>query len=335
MLGNLYPVKYVKYRHNISADELRGYLESCSAVARVLLKTDVAAYAVKADRTIFPVGTFETALCTPELKYALECGHIKAVYECVLYEQAEIFTSFVKTLYKLRLDFKSAGVTWYDVFCKYILNSFYGKFGQKAENWIQIGKAPNEPDREEILIDAQTHRRSKLRYMLGYVYESQGTSEAFNSFPAISAHVTAFARMYLWELMQVCGQGNYVYCDTDSLIVNDDGLDNLSGYIDDKQLGKLKHEETVHSLVIRGLKDYSKDTKRVVKGVRLNATKLADDIYSQEQWPSFKGLLKSGDANVYLVGHVVKHLSREYTKGVVTGEGWVTPYRLETITNDT
>ncbi|KKL66330.1 hypothetical protein LCGC14_2146050, partial [marine sediment metagenome] len=168
----------------------------------------------------------------------------------------------------------------------------------------------------------------RLRYLLGELFELKGHSEAYNSFPAIASHVTAYARLYLWELMQACGHGNYVYCDTDSLMVTDVGLDNLTPYLSPTELGKLKLEKTVDHLIIRGLKDYSADEKIVIKGVRKSATQISDGVYRQEQWPSFKGIFKSTDANRYVVKHVTKHLTREYTKGDVGDNGVITPFVL-------
>jgi len=281
---------------------------------------------VKGDRTIFPVGQFVTALCTPELRYALEHGHIKGVLECYTYEQADIFTSYVKTMYDIRKRFKAAGQREYEQICKYLLNSLYGKFGQKAENWVKIGEAPNEADRTELLFVPELNKRTKIMYLLGEVFMVKGYGEAYNSFPAIAAHVTAYARMYLWKLMKICGAGNYFYCDTDSLIVNEAGLLNLSGYLSDTELGKLKIEAQFNHLVIRGLKDYETSTKTVVKGISKKAVKLSEGVYEQDSWPTFKGILRGGEANTYTVNKVTKHLSREYTKGTVDSSGLVSPF---------
>lgn len=322
------PHKYYKLSHRTSVKKLGKMLDKYSLVARVRIETDEPVYAIKTGRTIFPVGTFDTTLCTPELKYALEHGHIKRVYHVVEYEQANIFSSYVNTMYALRNECKADNNKAYEQLVKYLMNSLYGKFGQKAEDWVKIGNSPGEPDREEMILHEPPRRPTRLRYLLGEVFELKRFAEAFNSFPAISAHVTAYARIYLWELMQACGKGNYVYCDTDSLMVTDVGLDNLSSYMSSTELGKLKLERTVQSLIIRGLKDYSADEKVVIKGIRKTATCIGDGVYTQEQWPTFKGIFKTTDANSYVVKNVTKHLTREYTKGDVGIDGIITPFVL-------
>ena len=331
MRSNTYPTKYIKIVRQMGLQTLRTCCKDKAVVSKVLVNTNETVYAVKQDRTIFPVGRFWTTLCTPELKYALEHNHIETIRDTVIYEQANIFRSFVDTLYKLRNRFKAENNRTYEQLCKYLLNSLYGKFGQKGEEWLKIGDCPNEPDRVELTFDAKRNRRGMIRYLLGEIFELQGYGESFDSFPAIASHVTAYGRMYLWHLIQKAGKGNYFYCDTDSLIVNEKGLKCLSSLLSETLLGKLKVAETTNHLTINGLKDYNTDTKTVIKGVRKNAIRIGDRVYKQELWPSFRGLLRSGVANVYTIKHTVKHLKRDYTKGSVTPSGTVSPFVLDVL----
>ena len=326
MREHLYPVKYKKLTHKFSCKDLQRTLNSKSVTGRVLIETDEPVYAVRRERTIFPVGRFWTVLTTPELRYAVAKGHIKQVADCVVYEQENIFESFVDKFYNMRLMFKSKGNAEYEQFCKYIMNKLYGKFGQKGEEWSKIGDCPNEPDREELVFNMNGRRVSKLRYLLGQVFLMSGVGECFDSFPAIAAHVTGYARIYLWRLMQEAGWGNYFYCDTDSLIVNEKGMQCLKSYIHSTSLGGLKIVEQSKNVIIRGLKDYSISQKQVIKGIRKNAVCVEVGVYEQEKWPSFRGLLRSGHPEDYIVETVTKHLTRNYTKGNVTPSGVVLPY---------
>lgn len=329
MLNNLYPVKYKKIVHNPTCKTLRNWLVSEAAIAKVYIETNEPVYAVKQDRTIFPIGRFWTVLTTPELKYALAKGHIKQVTDCVLYEQADIFTSYVKRFYKLRQEFKSAGVAEFEELCKLLLNTLYGKFGQKADIYEKIGDCPDEPDRVEDVFYVKANRRGVIRYLLGEVFELTGYEECYNSFPAIASHVTAYARLYLWELIKQAGRENVFYCDTDSLIINEAGLCKLDSNIDSLRLGSLKIEENTTKLIIRGLKDYCTDAKTVIKGIRKNAVEIRAGVYQQEKWPSFRGTLRSKDANVYTVETITKVLHRKYTKGKVNRNGSVVPFVLD------
>lgn len=331
MVNNPYPTKYLKIIKSLTPLALSELLENHSCISEVVVKTSQPVYAVKQSRTIFPIGKFTVTLCTPELKHALANKHITEVGKTVVYKQAPIFTRFVNRLYTLRQQFQAEGNDSYRTLCKYLLNSLYGKFGQKADVWKKIGNAPNEPDRVEVVYYPEENKRGMIRYLLGEVWLLDGYEEAFNSFPAISSHVTAYGRMYLYDLMKVAGKRNYFYCDTDSLIVNPKGLCNLKSYLDDSRLGALKVQEVISKLSIRGLKDYTTDIKTVIKGVRRNAVEIKTGVYQQELWPSIKGMLRNPDPDGYTVKTVTKTLKREYTKGIVTDSGWIIPFDFSSL----
>jgi len=328
MRNNLYPVKYTKLIRKPNKETCRQYLMGNSMTATVLINSDEPVYAVRRERTIFPVGEFWVTLTTPELKYAFEHNHIVKIEQAVIYEQEYIFKSYVDRFYSLRLKFKREGIAEYEELCKKMLNSLYGKFGQKAEIWEKIGDCPKERDRVEVCYLEGYNNPRAIRYLLGEIFELTGHEECFNSFPAIAAHVAAYGRIHLYNLMTQCGEGNYFYCDTDSLIVNEVGLCNLENQIDNTSLGGLKIVELMKDLTIRGLKDYSTSIKQVVKGIRKNAVELSDGVYEQELWPSFKGLLRKGVTDAYTVEKVTKVLTRKYTKGTVDVNGVVYPLLL-------
>lgn len=325
MRNNSYPVKYRKLTRKVTLKKIETALKTKAVIAKVLIETNEPVYPVRRGRLTFPVGLFWTSLCTPELKHALKHGHLRKVETMVTYDKANIFKSYVDKFYKLRLEFRSQGVAEYEELCKKMLNSLYGKFGQKGENWEKIGDCPGEIDREELVFNMSGRRVTKMRYLMGEIFMMVGTDESFDSFPGIAAHVTAYGRLYLWELMQTVGRYHYYYCDTDSLIIDGTGLARLQKLISQAGLGGLKIEETCSHVLIRGLKDYTTAKKTVTKGIRKNAVKIADGVYQQELWPGFRGLLRSGDAETYTVKTVTKHLTREYKKGTVMPDGSVVP----------
>lgn len=328
MHSGSYPVKYVQIINKPEPSKITALLHDHSVIAKVLIDTDEPVYAVRRDRTIFPVGRFWVTLTSPELRYAFNHNHIVKIHKAVVYEQQPIFRKYVDKFYSLRMDFKSAGVDTYVEICKLMLNSLYGKFGQKAEVWNKVGECPNEPDRVEICFHPGPGGVRQIRYLLGEIWEMTGYDECFNSFPAIASQVTAYARMYMYLLMGVAGPGNYFYMDTDSLIVNEVGLCNLEKYLNPVNLGTLKTVEITPSIIIRGLKDYSTASKRVVKGIRKNAVSVSDGVYQQEVWPTLKGLLRQSSVDTYTVKQQTKVLQRKYTKGIVGVDGVIRPLTL-------
>jgi len=105
------------------------------------------------------------------------------------------------------------------------LNSLYGKFGQRTSKVVYTGKNGKVKDTRRLIIDIKTHKTSIHQVFFGReTITAQGENEAVNSMPAISAHVTDYARLYLWKLIDAADIKNCYYCDTDSIIVNQSGI---------------------------------------------------------------------------------------------------------------
>ncbi|GAI59230.1 unnamed protein product, partial [marine sediment metagenome] len=60
----------------------------------------------------------------------------------------------------------------------------------------------------------------------------------------------------------------------------------------------------------------------------INAVEISTGVYEQQQWPSFKGLLRTNEVNTYTIKTVRKVLNRKYTKGTVTANGSIRPLLL-------
>ncbi|GAI59111.1 unnamed protein product, partial [marine sediment metagenome] len=163
----------------------------------------------------------------------------------------------------------------------------------------------------------------------GEIFELVGYDEPFNSFPAISSHVTAYGRLFLYDLMKQVGEGDYYYCDTDSLIVNSAGLKKLKDRLDEYLLGYIKVQKKVTSFKIRGLKDYTIGKKEVIKGIKKDAVKITEGMYEQSFWPTIRGLLRRRSPDRYVIGKTLKVLERKYSKGNVSRNGQVTPFVLD------
>ena len=64
------------------------------------------------------------------------------------------------------------------------------------------------------------------------------------AFVRIASYITSLARLNLYNAARKAGVKNVYYCDTDSLYVNDEGMDRLtnSDMVHNTELGKWKYE---------------------------------------------------------------------------------------------
>jgi hypothetical protein len=218
---------------------------------------------------------------------------------------------------------------------KLFLNSLYGKFGQRSESWERVGDAP--ADQVQVLtVQEPDGTLNTYKIFGGSIFQRVDEAESFNSFCAIATHVTSYARMLLAGFMDIAGRSELYYCDTDSLFTTKLGHDRLeaAGKLHNKELGKLKLEETGTSMEIHAPKDYRFNTTVKIKGVKKDAVQLPSDPdgllkFEGLQWPRLNGMLHKGQLKQYQNARIVKKLARAYNGGLITTSGTVQPYTVD------
>jgi len=323
-----YPTKLLIYSTNEKLDDFKDNLSHYEAIAKCNITINKPAIGVKSERLIFPIGTFDCYITKPEIEYVLKEGKINKVYEVAYYDSDNLFSDFVDELYNLRIKYKQEGNKIYELIAKLILNSLYGKFGEKRIEWIE--------DNIDIfpftgIIDvANVESGEQFTYLVigNNCLRKMREEESYNSFPAIASYITSYSRMYLWELIEKANKDNVYYVDTDSLFTNKEGYENLKPYINPTELGKLKLESVHKQLIIYGCKDYILDNEKKIKGIKPNAEWISDSEAIQEQFLKTLTLLRKGNLKNITLRKVLKQLSREYKKGVVTSSGVVLPFQF-------
>jgi hypothetical protein len=324
-----YPTKLLKVREEIDVSELEKLLAHYCLVAQVRVTTDEPCYPYRTRETLlFPCGSFDTYLSTPELAYGCARGYIDRVYRVAIYSRAKVFEQYVDWFYTYRLKMKEEGRKLEDGFAKLMMNSLYGKFGQHDDAWTVKDMCSPHVFLQDEYFYYDEDRWIKIRALFGVIEERTGFREPQNNAPAIAAHVTAYARMYLWHLITQAGIDNVYYCDTDSLIVNEAGYLQLQQYLGEIELGKLKLEKVHNNLVILGPKSYYSNVVVRRKGIRKDAEKLNETTFRQWHWHGFLWGVRNGVLDKVILTRVVKQCSREYRKGTVQPDGRVLPFRL-------
>lgn len=345
MVDNLYPRNLVKYRKYNNIDTLKEDMKKYLVIAELYINIDKPLFGVKKERLIFPVGKFKGVFCSPEIERLIKDNSIISVGRVACYEGDKIFKDYVEFFYNERLKSKDKFTN--ELF-KLMLNSLYGKFGQKVRENSIIGHCdPYEIG--SILCEAEnddgTFTAWKETRFGGNVYMSIATEkESMHSFPAIASFCTTYARMRLLEAIEIAGWENVYYTDTDSLFVNSAGKERLenAGLVDAKKLGKMKLEYWGRRMKIRGCKDYIfiKNLNPIdsnvdfpveiikIKGVNKHATQKDENIYINEKMDKFRTSVKHGTLNCVIQRNVEKKLSREYIKGIVFENGDVKPIEL-------
>jgi len=332
MKNNYFPNAIAGYRKNIKVDEFNRLIEKFLTCALVRVKVNEPCIVSRINNHIlFPVGEFKTYLCTPEIKLLQRYGKIVEVKEAAFYHKAMLFRDYVNFFYEKRQEAKANGNVIDNYLYKLMLNSLYGKFAQKKRGWKIIGQIDKEGSGYAEVWDAKQNKFVNTKWFMNTQWIRSDDEEAYNSFPAIAAHVTSYARVKLYEYMKKAGLDNIFYCDTDSLFTNNKGKEELKEVIHSKKLGYLKLEEVLHNLVINAPKDYTSQEKVRCKGIPKNAKKISNNKFEVDRWPGTATLIRKNSTSEYYIEKFVKILKREYTKGWVLSDGYVKPFEIKVL----
>lgn len=337
----------------------RRLLDEYKGCAKVTINSPKETYPKRIDKKLcFVNGNFETVLCGDDLDRAIHLRHIETIHQLACYEMEYLFTDYVNYFYAKRQEYKQANNKVYEQFCKLLLNSLYGKFGQKGFNWIQLTRDnleklythlgieyPKEYELKppQISIAFGTEKIILLgmqwpitfRSINGTVEFQQPIIEHSESFPAIAGFITAAARNYLLKLCSIAGTKHVYYTDTDSLFVDSIGLNNLKkkGYLDDYEIGKLKIEGKDNSAEFNSPKFYTFGNIQTIKGIRSDAIRIGPSEYLQNQFEGIKSVLSRHPEPFITIKYITKSNSGEFTKSIIARDGWTKPFTM--IDNET
>jgi len=308
----LLPTKLLGLYDNPSLEEVKRALLHNGVIADVMVELKEPIAPVKTGiETTYYTDYVWTTLNTPELQYALAHGWDVEVRKMGVYTLRPLLRDFATYFSMLKQQYEHSGNGLFRELAKGYPNMVYGKFGQKGIETTIVGDC--DPDLLWWMPgwDAVAGVGYELLYSGGKIRRLEYTLAAWDTFVAVASHVTAYARMYLWELMKQAGLENVYHVATDSLLVNQAGHDNLKTLIKPEITGCLKVELKGDHLTVYGKNDWKLDREVRVKGVAKKAKWLAEDKAINTIWPSLEGWLKGGYAGPYFVYDQVKHLKRE------------------------
>lgn len=209
-------------------------------------------------RTLPVLGRATVWLTHEEIVRRLREGEIIKAHKVHLYYHAPIFQDFIESLWRLRQEFTVSKDEVGRLVSKLLMNSLYGKFGQRGAEYRYIQVPANlRPSMPEFIVDEGGDVVESRHCAGGLLRIKRDEGESHYSHPAIAATVTALARWTLWDLIRLIGRDDVFYSDTDSILTS------MEGFLRAKDLGllgntlgKLKPEFFASGANVYGKKDY-------------------------------------------------------------------------------
>lgn len=216
-----------------------------------------------------------------EIKEAIKIGFEIRIMEEHAYSFKPVFSEFAQYFYNERLKIKKTNEVL-SLFYKAILNSLYGKFGQRV--FTKTALCDDMKDVAEKL-------KSNFNLMKGFEvigdkimieYEEENDEyECIGKLMRFASYITATTRTKLSEIMREIGFDHIYYCDTDSIFTDKHPP---GEFMDNTILGKWKIEtDSINRAIFLAPKVYTytddNDTERKAKG--LKAEKITDEEYNE------------------------------------------------------
>lgn len=298
-------------------------------IARVKLKTELNAYPFRYNnRLVFPVGEYTTVLHKPELEIAIKNDDLIEVYETAIYHEDILFGDYVDYFYRLKVKYTEDNNKVYRYITKLLMNSLYGKFGQLKPHREKYGATNIEGIMRVLHYNKVKDQRYQIIHWYGTQWKEYREGETSLSFPAIAGSVTSHARMVLYKAFTLAGKENVFYCDTDSMIVNQIGYENISSIMDNLKLGYWSLDDSSEEIIIHGNKDYVFGDTVKLKGVPSNHNKIDNNTFQYTHWEGFLTWLNSGATKPTYTETRIKRRLGIYGKGKTNPDGSITPYRF-------
>lgn len=206
-------------------------------------------------RILFPVGSWRSVLDSADVELLERTGHeVTKVHECLSFEPFSDLAEYVAIIYALKE--KATGYereVW-----KLLLNSLYGKFGERSDKRKILFRPLSIICQHTIPCPDDN---PCIERIADDIYSVKEDKEIPHAHVPIAAHITALSRGLLYDHLDSCRK--VFYCDTDSIVCGPEDVLPTG-----TTLGALKHEYSVRMGTFLAPKLYSferDDGKRIVR----------------------------------------------------------------------
>ncbi len=168
-------------------------------------------------RRVWDRPTFSGWLAEPEIKYAIQNGwQVDRVGKIHHAAPISPFDMFITKFYNLRNQYKRDN-DGRELMVKLLLNSLYGKFGQRP----MTQRIDQDAKITKIMEDDDYEEKYQLRFYDGtcdlpYLMPLNEGRTPRSQWFGFAAFITSYARVELQKVIQLAGE-HAVYCDTDSV----------------------------------------------------------------------------------------------------------------------
>lgn len=317
-------------RASLTYDDCRELEPEYALLAEVEIETEFACVPVTLDDgIIWPVGHFRTVLwdCELDLAATMEAG-IKIRYAW-LYRRTDALQSMCKWLLDRLNPMDNDTNALQKRMLKHWARTVVGRCGLRYRAWEAFGTHPcpdmcisYEPDDDT----GEVNQNMRIgRQML----QLSALTESHSSVPSIPSWVAARCRVCLWQLCLFAGLDNVYYMDTDGLLVNTVGRNNIERLTEQWRGGSIVYKGEHRDVTIYGPRNVELGDDRRLSGVPKRAIRRDELTFEGETWSGLEYALQTGHTDVVEVSQRYWRVTPVDKRRIHNDDGTTTPHRLE------
>lgn len=326
---NSVPVRLLGTARNVSVRDLRKLMTQRLVLAEVSVDTDLPLVpAAHGGRILWPIGTFDTTLWSPELEMLLDNGSVSKVHKVWIYRGEPALSDWSAWILDQIHRKDGERPPWAGILLKHWSRTLIGRFATQYQDWEFMGRDPVERVTTGKIYDADTGVMNEFMQIGHDIHLMTGFSESDDSCPQVTSFVMSLARARLWEAIQCAGPDNVLYMDTDSLVVNAVGNLELETAVRGGRFEGFRVKGRHAGYEIYGPRAALIGGEAKFSGIPRNAVRTGETEWQGEVWTQFDTALRTGEhSRVTIVPRRFSTRWNERRRARVAG-GRTVPYWL-------
>lgn len=306
------PRKLRQHLHHINGRQFSRLADRYRVLCRVRVDTHIPVLPCKvAGKEMWPVGHFETWVWDNEVSMAMRYGAQIRIEECYVYARGPILRDWAHWVLRVLRDEEYTQNTIAQTWIKHCSRALIGRLALRVPSWETFGNNPEGITGISRMQDPETGRDHRMMHVGNRTLRETAIAEGRDSLPQVTGYIMAECRVRLWEAMSAAGYDHLAHVDTDSVLVDMAGLDNLRRHYGAAFATYWQEKGSFRNLEVIGPRCYFRDGRRVTAGIPLKAAQTGPDQFEGERWTSLSGDLEAAEGAVVTTVEATWTLRRE------------------------
>ena len=290
------PTKLKWHNGPLTLGQYRSLRQWACVLVRAEVRTELPCVPVyHQGRTVWPTGNFTTWLWDCEFDAALESGAEATIREAYVYTRAPVLGEWARWVLEVQ---ERADGHVPDTVRRYVKHSgrtLIGRIALRTAQWAVWGTNPENETGISYLVDSETGVVNRLMHVGDRTMVEEARIEGQDSLPQITGYITAACRVQLWRAMVAAGTDNIAHVDTDSVLVNAEGLERLRREYAADFDSTWQIKATYRHLTVYGPRNYRADGVRKTAGIPQGAKEIGANQFDGVTWSSVAKDMANGD----------------------------------------